>query len=337
MPALAAGYAVVQRRQQRRLRAVAFGLMPCAKSPGRQVPRHAPPVLLLLAVVALLLAAARPAMDFTSLVRRSTVVLAIDVSMSMSATDVAPSRLAAAQAAATAFIDALPRDVRVGIVAFSGYADIVQVPTRNREYLREAVRQLHLDYNTAIGSGMMAALIALFPGKGIADNYDIFGRSGWRDGGLEVAPPKAIKIANTLPAQANPGSLRSAAIILLTDGKNTSGLDPRIAARFAAERGVRIFTVGFGSAAGTLTSGDGEVIEARFDDETLREVAHITRGAYSHAESMEGLTDVYRRLTPEVILERNRETEMTAAFVGAAIVLLLLSAASSLLWYGRAA
>src|SRR5688500_9882654 len=328
VPALVGAYVMLLYQRANAARYPGFALVREAMAGALSMRRHVPPGMLLLAVIALLLAAARPAADLTSLTEQRTIVLAIDVSMSMSATDIVPSRLEAAQAAANAFVSSLPRDVRVAIVSFAGNADVLQIPTRNRQYLADAIRSLHLDYNTAIGTGIMAALITLFPDEGIGDSYDIFGRAGWRDGGREPPPTDMPNPAATAPAPVPAGSYGPGAIILMTDGKSVAGLDPRVAARMAAARGVRIYTVGFGTPGGLFAADDEEPTE-RFDEETLKTIAGITRGLYFHADSVQGLNDVYRQLSPEVVLERKRETEITAAFTAAAVLLLLLSATLS--------
>ncbi len=336
VPALVGAYVMLLYRSAHAAQYSSVALVREAMSGALRVRRHLPPCVLLLAVIALLLATARPAADLTSLTEQRTIVLAIDVSMSMSATDIAPSRLEAAQAAANAFVSSLPRDVRVAIVSFAGNADVLQIPTRNRQYLADAIRSLHLDYNTAIGTGIMAALITLFPDEGIGDSYDIFGRAGWRDGGRETPPTGKANPPAAAPAPVPAGSYGPGAVILMTDGKSVAGLDPRVAARMAAARGVRVYTVGFGTPGAFFVADDEEPAE-RFDEETLKTIARITRGQYFHADSVQGLSDVYRQLSPEVVLERTRETEITAAFTAAAALLLLLSATLSMMWFGRVA
>src|SRR5687768_8345545 len=146
VPALVGVYVLLVYRRANAVRYSRVALVREALSGALRARRHVPPCVLLLAVIVLMLAAARPAADLTLLTEQRTIVLAIDVSMSMSATDIAPSRLEAAQAAANAFISSLPRDVRVAIVSFAGNADVLQIPTRNRQYLADAIRSLHLDY-----------------------------------------------------------------------------------------------------------------------------------------------------------------------------------------------
>ncbi|MGH8616924.1 MAG: VWA domain-containing protein [Burkholderiales bacterium] len=339
VPALVAAYVLMVARKRPALRYSSLSLARAALGKANRMRRHMPPALLLLALVALLIAAARPAADLTLFTETRTIILAMDVSMSMSATDVSPSRLAAAQATAKAFIAALPQHVRVGIVTFAGTAAIAQVPTRNRRYLAEALDRIALDFDTAVGTGMIASLVALFPTAGIDGEFDIFGTSTWKDGNNNVAQPVVPARNKTVPFQRVPaGSYESAAIVLLTDGRSVSGMDPVAAARFAADRGVRVYTVGFGTPAGAdIVNARGETINAGFDEQALRSVARLTQGKYFNADSAEALMKVYQQLTPQIVPERNRQTEITVFFTALGAVLLLVAGVLSLAWYGRTA
>src|SRR3982750_3409203 len=193
--------------------------------------RHLPPALVLLALAALIIAIARPSAPLTLPSQHEVVILAMDVSGSMRASDVEPNRLVAAQGAAKAFIADQPDYVKIGIVAFAGTATVAQAPTRNKEDLYAAIDRFQLQRATAIGSAIIVSLATLFP-----------------DGGYNVA---SFSFEKKKPPPPNfkpvpPGSYGSAVIILLTDGQRTSGPDSVQAARLAADRGVRIFTVGVG-------------------------------------------------------------------------------------------
>jgi Ca-activated chloride channel family protein len=335
-PALAAVYFLLLKRQQPALRFSNLALVREAMGGRTQWRRHLPPVIFLAALVALIIAIARPAADMSLVTKDRTVILAIDVSRSMAADDIAPTRLAAAQAAARKFIREIPRDVRLGIVAFAGNADIVQVPTRNRYYLAQALDQLQLDSNTGIGTGLIAALVSLFPDAGLDGPYDIFGMGGMRDGGRALdmnALGNSSKAAFT-PVAA--GSNSSAAIILLTDGRSTIGLDPRVVARMAAERGVRVFTVGFGTPGGKTVDDDGKTIDVGFDEDVLREVAETTHGAYFYAASAERLNRIYAELNGQLVRETG-QTELTYLFTAVAAILMLIAAALSSAWLPRLA
>src|SRR6185503_12839084 len=171
--------------------------------------------------------------------QQRTIIMAIDVSLSMRATDVQPNRLAAAQAAAKAFIDELPSDLRVGIVSFAGTALLVQKPTNHKGDLLAAIERLQLDRHTAIGSGIVMSLATLFPDEGIDLESLVLGtRQSWR---TNKPPEKHAEKKLVKPVA--PGSNTSSAIVLLTDGRRTTGPDPLDAARMAAEHGIRVFTV----------------------------------------------------------------------------------------------
>ena len=331
VPMLAGTYLFLLKRRTICVVCSDVSLIRAAVTRGGRVRRHVPPALFLLAVVALLLASARPATVMPMLSAQRTVVLVIDVSLSMGATDVSPSRLAAAQAAAKRFIHSQPRDVKIAIVSFAATADIVQAPTANRADLERAVDRLDLDYHTAVGSGIIAGLLTLFPQDDIAGNYDVLGGSSpatLHQASLERT--ERIKYRNPVA----PGSYTSGAIVLLTDGSRTMGPDPLFAARAAAERGVRVYTVGFGTAEQTKVAVDGWSMEVGFDEQSLREVAEATAREYFRAHSADALERVYRDLSTQFIVER-KEIELTALFTAAAALLALVAATLSTLWIRR--
>ncbi len=336
VPALVAVYVAVLRRKKAAVRYASVGLVKAAMGPGQRFRRHVPPLLFLLAVTGALIAVARPSALVTLPSEGRTVIMAMDVSLSMRATDVDPSRIVAAQSAAKEFVKALPQDIRAGIVTFAGTALLVQPPTQNREDLVAAIDRFELQRHTAIGSGIIVSLATLFPDEGIDLEQALFGYgfgsrgdiSRRKDGGR---PPKEEK----KPVQVVPaGSYKSAAIILLTDGRRTTGPDPLDAARMAADHGVRVFTVGFGSAGGGPVDIDGMSIYMRFDEETLKGIAGITQAEYFHAASAQDLSKIYEGLNSKFALER-KETEISAIFAGAAALLAIAAAVLSLLWFNR--
>jgi Ca-activated chloride channel family protein len=336
IPGLVLTYIVLLRRKKQALHYSSLTLMRDAVVRSHRIRRHVPPLLFLFAFLVLLLAAARPVAVITFPSEQRTIVLAIDVSLSMGATDVSPNRLEAAKAAAKAFIQAQPRDVRVGIVAFAGSADLVQTPTTNRTDALAALDQLGLQYNTAIGSGVLAALLTIFPDAMLATEYDIFGfgRSPVVPQRVSRNQPPKPQIAQVAAVPA--GSYGSAAIILLTDGRDNMGFPAMKAAQMAADRGVRVFTVGFGSTTGTTIAVEGESLDASFDEGTLKQIARSTHGQYFHATSAEELQNVYQTLTGRAVLER-KERELTAVFTGLAALLSLAAAGLSLTWVSRIA
>lgn len=278
--------------------------------------RHAPPALYCLALVVAAIAAARPTAFITLPSQQRTIILAIDVSLSMRAADVLPSRLGAAQAAAKDFIREQPGDARLGIVSFAGTAVVAQQPTKDRDDLIAAIDRLQLDRHTAIGSGILVSLAALFPNEGI--DVETFGK---RSQARSMKPQP-------------PGSNPNAAIILLTDGRRTIGPDSLQAARMAADHGVRVYTVGFGSSQGAPINVEGYSIYMMFDEETLKAIAALTNAEYFHATSGAELKKIYDGLSAKFVLQRE-QTEVTAFFAAAAAALLIAAAGLSLAWFGR--
>lgn len=337
VPVLVGAYVLLLRRKKNSaVRYASLSLIRQAMSLSGRFRRHVPPLLLLLVVIVTIVAVARPSVPLTLLSRLQTIVVAMDVSLSMSATDVDPNRLTAAQAAARAFVDERPPSVRIGIVAFGGSAALVQPPTQSREDLIEAIDRFKLQRGTASGSAIYAALATLFPDDGIDLESLNF------KGGLSRNPERGSRLDSTRKPQDQkitpvpPGSYKSGAIILMSDGRRTVGPDPLEAARFAAERGVRVFTVGFGTKEGAAIGGDGWSIYVRLDEETLKAVADITGGEYFHAKTAADLKTVYQNLTARLVLEK-KDTEITSLLTAAAAVLLLASSVLSLLWFNRLA
>ncbi|MFN2643864.1 MAG: VWA domain-containing protein [Burkholderiales bacterium] len=313
---------VVALAYMRRLARPPLGLPGVERRAPKAWQRHLPAALFALGAVLAVLAAARPSALITLPSQQRTIVLAIDVSLSMRASDVQPSRIAAAQAAAREFLNEPPGDVKIAIVSFAGTAAVVQQPTRNREDLVAAVDRLQLDRHTAIGSGIIVALATLFPDQGI----DVESAGP----GARPRPNEPKKELRPVP----PGSNANAAIILLTDGRRTIGPDPLQAARMAADRGVRVYTVGFGNAQGGPVAFEGYSIYMMFDEATLKSIAEITNAEYFNATSGAELKRIYDSLTAKFVLQRE-ETEITAFFAAAAALLLVLGAGLSLAWFNR--
>ncbi len=291
-----------------------------AQGRGPGFRRHAPPVLFLLGVTVGILALSRPSLTITLPANRGTVILSIDVSGSMRARDIRPNRMEAVKDAATSFVNGEPRGVRVGIVAFSGSAFLVQPPTTDKTQVLEGIDRLRPQMFTAIGSGIITALEALFPkpSSDAADSAD--------------APLVAATDQQT-PAVA-PGSDRSAAIVLLSDGQSNQGPDPLDAAEQAANLGVRVFTVGVGTRGGAMVGFEGFSFHAILDEPTLRKIALITGGSYYKASSAGELRSIYRSLGSRLELEKS-QTEITALLTAVACGLLLMMALLSLSWFNR--
>ena len=310
--------------------------------------RHVPPALMLTALTLLLVAMARPTAMVSLPSTRATMILAMDVSGSMRAADVKPSRIEAAQAAAKQYIKDQPKDVLIGIVAFAATALTVQNPTNDRLALNAAVDRFELQRGTAVGSGILVSLSTLFPkddfpisgfngggfgngsggfGFGGGERYNRFSGRALGDRGPANAPKK-----KHVPVE--PGSYKNAAIILLTDGQTNAGYDPVEAARIASEYGVRVYTVGFGTTTGNIVGFGGFSMRAQLDEVALKKIADMTRGRYFHAASADDLKQVYSVLSKQLVME-TKELEITSFFAGLAALVMLTSAGLSLTWFGR--
>jgi Ca-activated chloride channel family protein len=278
----------------------------------------------------LIIAVARPSAVVTLPTQHETVILAMDTSGSMRATDVEPSRIAAAQAAAKSFVADQPRRTRIAVVTFAGTAAVAQAPTDNREEILAAIDRFQLQRATAIGSGILVSLKVIFPDVEFdLRSYNPRGDST-RGAPLDQAGKSEKPPSKPVPA----GSYGSAVIILLTDGQSNVGPDPIESARMAAERGVRIYTVGFGTAEGESLRFEGWSMRVRLNEEALKKIAEVTQGEYYYAGTAADLKKVYQTLSARLVLER-RETEITALFSAAAAILALLAAFLSVLWYSR--
>ncbi len=334
LPWLVLLYVWLQRRRGRRALSYASLSLVREALGGGVWRRHVPPALLWLALAVLLLAAARPVATLSLPSDQQTIMLAMDVSGSMRATDVQPNRLVASQQAAKAFLKQLPRQVRVGIVAFAGSAQVVQPITLSREDLNAAIDRFQLQRATAIGSAIVVALSELFPGQ--VDLASVtYGRSSdpFAPQGQAIdQPPAGKKPFQPVP----PGSYSSAAIILLTDGQRTTGVDTVEAAQMAADRGVRVYTVGIGTVSGEVIGFEGWSMRVRLDEETLKAVARDTRGEYFYAGTADNLRQVYESLSSRLTVEK-RETEVSGLLALLGALLVLLASGLSLLWFHRVA
>jgi Ca-activated chloride channel family protein len=329
LPLLPALYLWLLRRPKPALRVSSVSVVRRAAS--RTWRRHVPPALILLALAVLLLALARPTARVTLPWARSTIMLAIDVSLSMRVKDVKPTRMVAAQEAARTFLNELPKNIEVGIVTFAGSAQVVQQATIDRPSLIGAIDAIQMQMHTAIGSAIVVCLAELFPDQGIDLGEMTFGpqRKARSLDEREKALPNQIE-------PVAPGSYDSAAIILLSDGRRTTGVDTLQAAKMAADRGVRIYVVGLGTADGHLAEGEGMAMYLQLDEPTLREVARMTGGEYFHAGTAETLRSVYQKLGSR-LQTQTRETELTSLLALVAVLLIVAGASLSVLWFGRIA
>ena len=333
LPAAVAAYAWLLRRRKAAVRYPSLALVRDGLAPGAGWRRHVPAALLLLALACALLAVARPRATVTLPMQVRTVVLAMDVSLSMKADDVLPSRISAAQAAARAFVENVPPFTRIGIVSFGGSAQLVQPPTDRIGDLLDAIGRFELQRATATGSGLVVALATLMP-----DDVDVaqitFGSPATAARERRAPLGARADTGGARPAPVRSGSYEHGVVVLLSDGRRTTGPDPIEVAKMAADRGVRVYTVGFGTVRGTTIDVDGWTAFVQLDEETLKSVASITRGQYFHADSAAGLAAVYRELNARLVMER-RETEIGALLSAAAAAFAVLAAGASLAWGGR--
>src|SRR5687767_9008322 len=326
LPLLVAAYVyVLRRRKKLALRYASLSMIREAMGVGQRIKRHIPPAFFFCALAAMIVAIARPQATITLPTQHETVILAMDISGSMRATDVEPNRLIAAQNAAKQFVAEQPENVRIGVVAFAGTATVAQAPTRNREDVVAAIDRFQLQRATAIGSGIIVSLAAIFPDQGIDVGTLTYGADNSRK--TDKTGPPALK---PVP----PGSYSSAVIILLTDGQRTTGPDSIMAAKMAADRGVRVYTVGVGTPEGKIIGFEGWSMRVRLDEETLKQIANLTHGEYFYAGNAVDLNKVYQTLNAKLVMER-KKTEVTALFAAIAAFLAVVSAALSLAWFHR--
>lgn len=308
------------------------------KGPGFR--RHVPVILFLAGLSVGIFALSRPQATVTLPSNRGTVILALDISGSMRARDIKPSRFEAAKAAARTFIENQPRQVRVGIVAFAGTAALVQAPTTVRDDLYGAIERLRPQRATAVGSAILVSLDAIFEDAKKAEA----GLSDQANGTDPQPDPSAPQQSPDQPLQSTaetpppapvaPGSYTSAAIVLLTDGQTNTGPDPLDAADQAANRGVRIFTVGVGTTRGDVVGAEGRSFRVALDEDTLKKIAQNTVGSYYKATDEGELMRIYKALSVRLVMGRD-SMEITALFAGIALAVLLVGALLSQLWFNR--
>ena len=342
IPMLVAAYLrVIARKKKAAVRFSSLLLVKEAMGPGQKWRRHVPPAFFLAAMTTAILAIARPSATVTLPSEYMTLILAMDVSRSMLATDVTPTRISAAQLAAKSFVGELPPNVRVGIVSFAGTAAIVQTVTDKREDLEAAIDRFQLQRGTATGSGLLLALAQLLPDAGIdveslisASPYSRYDYDESGGGGASIdRTRKTAKAAQKDFTPVAPGSYTGGAVVLLSDGRRTTGPDPLQAARMAADRGVRVFTVGFGSNDGKASGmAGGMSFFSVLDEDTLKGIASISGGEYYHAGTAEDLKKIYASLSAKFSLEAT-ETEVSALLGLAAALLVIASGVLSLLWF----
>jgi len=291
--------------------------------------RHLPFSLFLLGLASLVVALSRPTTTVVVPSGKATIMLALDVSRSMCSTDIPPNRLQAAKAAVLSFIDRQEANAQIGIVAFAGFAALAQPPTSDQELLRKAVQNLTTARRTAIGSGILEALDAI----------------------AEVNQSIAPSVSGSNPEnQSTPmprGEFAPDIVVVLSDGASNTGPQPLEAAREAVERGVRIYTIGYGTAEGSSMNcgdrlqeqfffGGGQGFGGRFrrgiDEETLMGIAEMTGGEYYSATSAGELHDVFKQL-PTYLSTRQESSEISVVFTAVGMLLMGLAIGLSMVWH----
>lgn len=331
LPVLLATYVwLLRRKSKAAVRYANLGMVKEAMGAGAKIRRHVPPALFFVALALMILATARPTATVTLPTQKQTIILALDASGSMRAKDVEPSRLIASQVAAKQFIAEASPKTRIGLVVFAGTAQLVQPPTDDREALIAAIDRMQLQRATATGSALIVSLATIFPEAGFDVSTAVLGRET-RSSPIE-RKGQAEQKPVTKPVE--PGSYNSAVIIMMTDGQRTTGPDPIDIAKLAAERGVRVYTVGFGTTKGEVIGFEGWSFRVRLDEDTLKQVALMTRGEYFYAGTAADLKKVYQSLNSRLAFEK-RETEITAIVSAVAGFFTLLAGLLSLLWFNR--
>ncbi len=288
IPILVLAYILFQRRRKKyALRYASLSIVKEAMGRGPGFRRHIPPILFLIGLTVMIVAMARPVAMVMMPSQRGTVILTIDVSGSMRADDIKPSRIEAAKSAARTFVQNQPKNVNIGVVSFSSNASVVQAPTRDHEAVMAAINRLTIQERTAIGSAILTSLDTIFeaPGTKPTPTSDILGST-------ETTPT-----FTPVPR----GVYAPAVIVLLTDGVSNTGPSPLDAVQQAVDRGVRVYTVGIGTPEGTTLGYYGFRMRVRLDEDTLKRIAEKTDGVYFNANNEADLVKVYENLSTKLV------------------------------------
>jgi Ca-activated chloride channel homolog len=310
------------RMQVRRRRMVEsygnFGLVQQTNGKGPGFRRHVPAFFFLIGLLILILSLSRPQM-LVSLPRvEETVILTFDVSGSMAANDMNPTRMEAAKAIAKDFVEHQPITVQIGVVAFSESGFSVQPPTNDKQAILASINRVSPQHGTSLGSGIFVSLETI--GKQL-------GQIPLESGDFS---PDLLPTPTPLP----PGTYSSAVIVLLSDGENNVNPDPLAAAQAAADRGVRIHTVGIGSLAGTTLEVNGFTVHTQLDEAMLQQISQMTSGTYHNALNEEDMHKIYANINPQLVIKPEK-MEVTSILAGVSLLFLMIGGALSLLWFSR--
>ncbi|MFI5227122.1 MAG: VWA domain-containing protein [Candidatus Limnocylindrales bacterium] len=317
------GLALYRGLERRRLRAAASSGFPIVTRPpttrSGRIRRTLPAALSIVGLALMAIALARPQGTIDLPHEEGTVILAFDVSGSMAATDLQPTRMDAAKAAAKDFVERQPSSVVIGVVAFSDSGLSVQTPTNDQATVLAAIDRLTPQHGTSLGQGIQASLAAIAAEEaGTPANY------------YSNRSPAPTPSPTPVPA----GYHAPAVIVLLSDGENNENPDPATAAKAAADQGVRIYTVGIGSPGGTTLDLNGFKVHTQLDAATLQQVSQVTDGTYYAADNTADLVSIYDNLDTKLIV-KPEEIELTGLLAGASLVVLVAGGLTSLLWLGR--
>ncbi|MBI5302209.1 MAG: VWA domain-containing protein [Chloroflexi bacterium] len=326
VPVLILLYMIAQRRRAKyALRYASLSLVKEALGRGPGFRRHIPPILFLTAITVMILALARPISVVTLPTQEGTVILTVDVSGSMAADDAKPNRMEAAKAAARTFVEKQPVSVKVGIVSFSDNAFVVQAPTTDKDAVIAAISRLQPQRGTAIGRGILASLDA------IAESLEPDEPDFTRPTNRGFSP---IMTPTPTPTPLPKGQYVTAIVVLLSDGESNVGPNPRDVAPVAADRGVRVYTIGLGKSQGTILHVQGRQVRVSLDEAVLKYIADQTDAEYFAAADEKELQAVYDKLTTRMVF-RAEKTEITAVLTAIAAAFSLLAGFLSLVWFNR--
>jgi Ca-activated chloride channel homolog len=283
-----------------------------------QVRQHIPSVLFMIALALLLIGLARPQATVSLPRQESTILLVFDVSGSMAAEDMLPTRMEAAKALARTLVENQPRNTQIGVVAFSDNGFAVQAPTNDKEAILASINRLSPQRGTSLGQAVLTALTVLT---------------------TDPTQPRPLysNLTPTVlpsPTPVPPGTFSSSAIILLSDGENNQAPDPLATAQLAMERGIRIYTVGIGSQAGATLRINGFLVRTQLDEQLMQEIAQLTSGTYYSPGNQQNLQQIYDNIATQFSI-RPEKIEVTALFAGVGMILLIIGGACSLLWFSR--
>ncbi len=332
VPLLALAYAALNHK--RAARAAGFGSLQPARERAPGIRRHIPAALFLLSLAIILAALARPQAQVSLPRVEGTVILVFDVSASMGAADVEPSRMEAAKAAAREFILSQPETVKIGLVSFSSSGFTVQSPTNDANSLLAAIDRLSPTRGTSLGQGIVAALNTIAVESGLKPPEQADGSESSATGSPAPDAQQGIPPDDRLLARLPEGPYPSSVIVVLSDGENNQSINPVEAAAAAKAHGVRVDALGFGTTAGANLEVDGFTVHTSLDEDVLRAITQAAGGTYFSPQNRQDPKTVYASLTPQLVI-KPETMEITALFAGAGLLMLLAGSLCSMLWFNR--